>query len=65
MARAYPLRARRHPRNPAPSTPCPTAGRHPPGRPTVLADPRSWIASGELRVQRVADAGAADFTIYL
>ncbi|RLP85069.1 DUF3152 domain-containing protein [Micromonospora sp. CV4] len=31
----------------------------------VLADPRSWIASGELRVQRVADAGAADFTIYL
>ncbi|MEV1159037.1 DUF3152 domain-containing protein [Micromonospora chokoriensis] len=31
----------------------------------ALADPRSWIASGELRVQRVADAGAADFTIYL
>ncbi|PWR05802.1 hypothetical protein DKT68_25110 [Micromonospora acroterricola] len=31
----------------------------------VLADPRSWIASGELRVQRVADADAADFTIYL
>ena len=31
----------------------------------VLGDPRSWIASGELRVQRVADAGAADFTIYL
>ncbi|MGQ5259541.1 DUF3152 domain-containing protein [Micromonospora sp. ZYX-F-536] len=31
----------------------------------VLTDPRSWIASGELRVQRVADAGAADFTIYL
>ncbi|MEV4658135.1 DUF3152 domain-containing protein [Micromonospora sp. NPDC049301] len=31
----------------------------------VLADPRSWIASGELRVQRVADAAAADFTIYL
>ncbi|WP_238425375.1 DUF3152 domain-containing protein [Micromonospora parastrephiae] len=31
----------------------------------VLADPRSWIASGELRVQRVADAEAADFTIYL
>ena len=31
----------------------------------VLADPRSWIASDELRVQRVADAGAADFTIYL
>jgi hypothetical protein len=31
----------------------------------VLADPRSWIASDELRVQRVADAGTADFTIYL
>ncbi|WSZ89966.1 DUF3152 domain-containing protein [Micromonospora sp. NBC_00858] len=31
----------------------------------ALIDPRSWIASGELRVQRVADAGAADFTIYL
>ncbi|MFD2765580.1 DUF3152 domain-containing protein [Micromonospora eburnea] len=31
----------------------------------VLGDPRSWIASGELRVQRVTDAGAADFTIYL
>ncbi|MGC4767824.1 DUF3152 domain-containing protein [Micromonospora sp. DT44] len=31
----------------------------------VLADPRSWIASGELRVQRVADARAADFTVYL
>lgn len=31
----------------------------------VLADERSWIASDELRVQRVADAGAADFTIYL
>ncbi|MFJ8580337.1 DUF3152 domain-containing protein [Micromonospora sp. NPDC093277] len=31
----------------------------------VLADPRSWIASGELRVQRVTDASAADFTIYL
>ncbi|MET7820919.1 DUF3152 domain-containing protein [Micromonospora zamorensis] len=31
----------------------------------VLGDPRSWIASGDLRVQRVADAGAADFTIYL
>ncbi|MFD6564619.1 DUF3152 domain-containing protein [Micromonospora profundi] len=31
----------------------------------VLTDPRSWIASGELRIQRVADAGAADFTIYL
>ncbi|MFU8873614.1 DUF3152 domain-containing protein [Micromonospora sp. SL4-19] len=31
----------------------------------VLADQRSWIASGELRVQRVAEAAAADFTIYL
>nr|WP_082159321.1 DUF3152 domain-containing protein [Micromonospora sp. HK10] len=31
----------------------------------VLADPRSWIASGELRVQRVAEAAAADFTVYL
>lgn len=31
----------------------------------TLADPRSWIASGELRVQRVAGAGAADFTVYL
>ncbi|GAB3952683.1 DUF3152 domain-containing protein [Micromonospora vulcania] len=32
---------------------------------SVLTDPRSWIASGELRVQRVADVGTADFTIYL
>lgn len=32
---------------------------------TVLGDQRSWIASGNLRVQRVAEAGAADFTIYL
>ncbi|MEV4199392.1 DUF3152 domain-containing protein [Micromonospora globbae] len=31
----------------------------------TLGDPRSWIASGELRVQRVAEAAAADFTIYL
>ncbi|MFC0031027.1 DUF3152 domain-containing protein [Micromonospora chaiyaphumensis] len=31
----------------------------------VLGDPRSWIASGELRVQRVPEADAADFTIYL
>ncbi|MEO3777091.1 DUF3152 domain-containing protein [Micromonospora sp. B11E3] len=30
----------------------------------VLGDPRSWIASGELRLQRVADR-AADFTVYL
>lgn len=32
---------------------------------TVLGDPRSWIASGWLRVQRVAEVDAADFTIYL
>ncbi|WP_083672870.1 DUF3152 domain-containing protein [Micromonospora sp. CB01531] len=31
----------------------------------VLGDSRSWIASRELRVQRVAEASAADFTIYL
>ncbi|MBM0260567.1 DUF3152 domain-containing protein [Micromonospora sp. 4G55] len=31
----------------------------------VLADRRSWIASGELRVQRVPEAAAADFTVYL
>ncbi|MFC4146347.1 DUF3152 domain-containing protein [Micromonospora mangrovi] len=31
----------------------------------VLGDPRSWIASGELRLQRVAEEAAADFTIYL
>lgn len=31
----------------------------------VLADQRSWIGSGELRVQRIVEAGAADFTIYL
>ncbi|MFI7212460.1 DUF3152 domain-containing protein [Micromonospora maritima] len=31
----------------------------------VLGDPRSWIASGELRVQRVPEAAAADFTVYL
>ncbi|MFF3864549.1 DUF3152 domain-containing protein [Micromonospora sp. NPDC001898] len=31
----------------------------------VLGDPRSWIASGELRVQRVAEAADADFTVYL
>ncbi|RKN26897.1 DUF3152 domain-containing protein [Micromonospora musae] len=31
----------------------------------TLADPRSWIASGELRVQRVAEAAEADFTVYL
>ncbi|MFG1739750.1 DUF3152 domain-containing protein [Micromonospora chalcea] len=32
---------------------------------SVLGDPRSWIASGELRVQRVPEAAAADFTVYL
>ncbi|MCI4062835.1 DUF3152 domain-containing protein [Micromonospora sp. R77] len=31
----------------------------------VLGDPRSWIGSGELRVQRVAEEAAADFTVYL
>ncbi|GIJ26295.1 lipoprotein [Micromonospora qiuiae] len=31
----------------------------------ILADPRSWIGSGELRVQRVVEAEAADFTVYL
>ncbi|WP_431877041.1 DUF3152 domain-containing protein [Micromonospora marina] len=31
----------------------------------VLGDPRSWIASGDLRVQRVPEAAAADFTVYL
>jgi hypothetical protein len=31
----------------------------------ALADPRSWAGSGELRVQRVAEEAAADFTIYL
>ncbi|MDO3702668.1 DUF3152 domain-containing protein [Micromonospora sp. C28SCA-DRY-2] len=31
----------------------------------VLADPRGWTAAGERRVQRVADAEVADFTIYL
>ncbi|MEU4713962.1 DUF3152 domain-containing protein [Micromonospora purpureochromogenes] len=31
----------------------------------ALADRRSWIASGELRVQRVPEAAAADFTVYL
>ncbi|MEH0983682.1 DUF3152 domain-containing protein [Micromonospora sp. CPCC 205556] len=31
----------------------------------TLADPRSWIASGEVRLQRVSDDDAADFTVYL
>ncbi|NJP31351.1 DUF3152 domain-containing protein [Micromonospora thermarum] len=31
----------------------------------VLGDSRSWIGSGELRVQRVEDADLADFTVYL
>ncbi|GAB3857575.1 hypothetical protein GCM10029963_55870 [Micromonospora andamanensis] len=31
----------------------------------VLADPRSWIGTGQLRVQRVAEAEPADFTVYL
>jgi hypothetical protein len=31
----------------------------------ALGDPRSWIASGQLRLQRVADGSGHDFTIYL
>lgn len=31
----------------------------------VLGDRRSWIGSDELRIQRVAEEAAADFTIYL
>jgi hypothetical protein len=31
----------------------------------TLADPRSWTASGELRVQRVAWPETEDFTVYL
>ncbi|MFG2009020.1 DUF3152 domain-containing protein [Micromonospora sp. NPDC048868] len=31
----------------------------------VLGDPRSWIASEELRLRRVAEADVADFTVYL
>ncbi|RKN44274.1 DUF3152 domain-containing protein [Micromonospora endolithica] len=31
----------------------------------VLADRRGWTAGGALRVQRVADVDAADFTVYL
>ncbi|MER7331167.1 MULTISPECIES: DUF3152 domain-containing protein [unclassified Micromonospora] len=31
----------------------------------VLGDPRGWTASGEFRVQRVAEADDADFTVYL
>jgi len=32
---------------------------------TILGDPRSWIADGRLRLQRVGAAEPADFTIYL
>ncbi|TDB74002.1 DUF3152 domain-containing protein [Micromonospora sp. KC721] len=31
----------------------------------VLGDPRSWIGSGELRVQRVPEAAKVDFTVFL
>ncbi|MFJ8688361.1 DUF3152 domain-containing protein [Micromonospora wenchangensis] len=31
----------------------------------TLGDPNSWIRSGELRLQRVPEIAAADFTIYL
>ena len=31
----------------------------------VFADPRGWTATGQLRLQRVAGQGTADFTIFL
>lgn len=31
----------------------------------ALGDPRSWTASGRLRLQRVADGSGHDFTVYL
>lgn len=31
----------------------------------TLGDPRSWIAGGNVRLQRVPDAASANFTIYL
>lgn len=31
----------------------------------ALADPRSWIGSGRLRLQRVPDGAGHDFTVYL
>ncbi|BCJ64637.1 hypothetical protein GCM10009779_42150 [Polymorphospora rubra] len=32
---------------------------------SILGDPRSWIASGQLRLQHVPRTAAADFTLYL
>jgi hypothetical protein len=32
---------------------------------TILSDPRSWTASGTLRLQRVSGAQGEDFTVYL
>jgi hypothetical protein len=32
---------------------------------TILGDPRGWTAGGDLRLQRVADKTAANFTVYL
>ncbi|GIF78520.1 lipoprotein [Asanoa siamensis] len=32
---------------------------------TVLGDPRSWIADGELKLRRVSEDEPADFTVYL
>ncbi|MFB6393452.1 DUF3152 domain-containing protein [Polymorphospora lycopeni] len=32
---------------------------------TILGDPRSWTASGQLRLQHVPQTAAADFTLYL
>jgi hypothetical protein len=31
----------------------------------ILGDPRSWIASGQLRLQRVPEGAAANFTVFL
>jgi hypothetical protein len=31
----------------------------------ILGDPRSWIAGGQLRLQRVPQSAASEFTIYL
>jgi hypothetical protein len=31
----------------------------------ILGDPRSWIGNGQVRLQRVSGADAADFTIFL
>src|SRR5204862_546177 len=31
----------------------------------ILGDPRSWIASGQFRLQRVPESSGSEFTIYL